>query len=388
MSRPPRPARPVLPPKQLAGARGELARITFAVLFIGLLLGGTLWVLRPFIGPAIWATMVVVATWPVMQRIQRTLFGRRHLAVAVMTLLLLLLFVVPLTLAIATIVLNADRLVDWARLASAYHLPDVPPPWLVNLPMVGTAIQTGWEHATELGLTDLLPRLTPYAGDLTRWFVAQIGSVGFLLLQFLITVVIAGVMYAAGEDAAGLVRRFARRLGGERGASVVDLAGGAIRGVALGVGVTAVVQAVLGGLGLLLAGVPVAGLLAALMFMLCIAQIGPVPVLLPAALWAFWSGRPAAGVGLLVLTGVVTTLDNVLRPLLIRMGADLPLLLIFSGVIGGLLAFGLVGIFVGPVVLAVAYTLLEAWMADGEPEPVPEPAAAPATQPAPPPAEA
>ena len=346
--------------------RGDLARITFGVLFLVALLGTALWVLRPFIGPAIWATMVVVATWPLMLRLQRRLFNRRGLAVAVMTLLLLLLFVVPLSLAIVTIVGNADQLIEWAKVASDFHLPAAPPAWLIDLPMVGDLMERGWHEASALGLHDLLPKLSPYAGDVTRWFVAQVGSVGFLLLQFLMTVVIAAVMYAGGEEAADLVRRFARRLGGERGAGVVDLAGGAIRGVALGVGGTAIVQAVISGLGLVVAGVPVAGLLTALTFMLCIAQIGPVLVLVPAAVWAFWADHTFGGVVLVVVTVVVTTLDNVLRPVLIRLGAELPLLLIFSGVIGGLLAFGLVGIFIGPVVLAVAYTLLEAWMADGE----------------------
>jgi predicted PurR-regulated permease PerM len=174
------------------------------------------------------------------------------------------------------------------------------------------------------------------------------------------------VMYSTGEEAAEMVRRFATRLAGERGAGVVTLAAGAIRGVALGVGVTALVQAVLGGIGLAIAGVPFASLLTALMFMLCIAQIGPLLVLVPAAVWAFADDRTGWGIFLLVVGVVVATLDNVLRPLLIRMGADLPLLLIFSGVIGGLFAFGLVGIFVGPVVLAVAYTLMEAWISDGE----------------------
>ncbi len=359
--------------------RGELARTVFGVIFLVALLGTSLWVVRPFIGPAIWATMVVVASWPLMLKVQHHLFNRRSLAVAVMTLLLLLLFVVPLALAIVTIVGNADQLIEWAKAAASFHLPAAPPAWLADLPMVGGLLQRGWHQATALGMQDLLPKLTPYAGDVTRWFVAQVGSVGFLLLQFLLTVVIAGVMYAGGEEAADLVRRFARRLGGERGAGVVDLAGGAIRGVALGVGGTAIVQAVVSGLGLLIAGVPVAGLLTALTFMLCIAQIGPVLVLVPATVWAFWSDNTVGGVLLIVVTVVVTTLDNVLRPLLIRVGADLPLLLIFSGVIGGLLAFGLVGIFIGPVVLAVAYTLLEAWMADGEELPAPQAeAAAPA----------
>jgi predicted PurR-regulated permease PerM len=134
--------------------------------------------------------------------------------------------------------------------------------------------------------------------------------------------------------------------------------------VALGVGVTALVQALLGGLGMAMAGVPFAGLLTAVMFMLCIAQVGPMPVLLGAAGWAFWDGSTGWAVFLVVWALVVGTLDNFLRPVLIKMGADLPLLLIFAGVIGGLFAFGLVGIFVGPVVLAVGYTLLEAWMGD------------------------
>lgn len=344
----------------------DLARITFGVIVIGVLLGAVLWILKPFIGPTIWATMVVVATWPVMLRLQALLFNRRALAVTAMTLLLLLLFVVPLTLAIVTIAGNADQLAGWAKLAAEYHLPDNPPDWVVQLPLVGGLIASAWEQATALGLRDLLPRLSPYAGGLTRWFVDQVGNIGFLLLQFLLTVVIAAVLYSTGEVAAHLVRRFARRLGGERGAEVVLLAGGAIRGVALGVGVTALVQAVLSGIALALAGVPFAGLLTAVIFMFCIAQVGPIPVLVPAVVWAFWSDSTGWGIFLIVATVLIANLDNVLRPVLIRMGADLSLLLIFGGVIGGLVAFGLVGIFVGPVVLAVAWKLLEAWMDDGE----------------------
>ncbi len=340
----------------------DFARTTFLVLFIGVLLASSLWILRPFLGPAIWAVMVVVPTWPLMLRMERLLWRRRSLAVAVMSLLLLLLFVVPLSMAIVTIVGNADRMLEWAKLATEYRLPDDPPAWLLQLPMVGSWILRVWQQAADLGLRDLAPKLSPYAGGLTKWFVAEVGSVGVLMLQFLLTVLIAAVLYSTGEKTADLVRRFARRLGGERGCSAVDLAGNAIRGVALGVGVTAVVQAVLGGLGLALAGVPFAGLLTAVMFMLSLAQVGPVPVLLAAAVWAFMGDQIGWGIALVVWGTVLGTIDNFLRPLLIRMGADLPLLLIFAGVIGGMFAFGLVGIFVGPVLLAVSYTLLESWM--------------------------
>ena len=347
----------------------DQTRTTFSVLFMALLIGASLWVLRPFLGPAIWATMVVVATWPLMLRVQALLGGRRGLAVTVMTLALLLLFVVPLTLAIGTIFVNVDVISDWIRAVSTWRPPDLPPDWLRRLPVVGSAIDRAWEQAAALGLRDLLPKLTPYAGNVTKWVLAEVGSIGFLMLQFLMTVGIAAVMYTLGEEMAAFARRFAARLGGERGMGAVKLAGDAIRGVALGVGVTAVVQSVLGGAGLAMAGVPFAGLLTALMFMLCIAQIGPVLVLLPAAVWTLWSGDTGWGVFLVVWAIVVGTLDNVLRPALIRRGADLSLLLIFAGVIGGLLAFGLVGLFVGPVVLAVALTLLEAWIDDGQAPP-------------------
>jgi hypothetical protein len=157
------------------------------------------------------------------------------------------------------------------------------------------------------------------------------------------------------------------------GENAIILAGQAIRGVALGVGVTAIVQTVLGGIGLAVAGVPFASLLSAVMLMLCIAQVGPMLVLLPAVGWMYWTGDTGWATFLLVWSLIVGSLDNFLRPMLIKRGADLPLLLIFAGVIGGMLGFGLIGIFVGPVVLAVTYTLMLAWIEDAlgkdEPEP-------------------
>ena len=126
----------------------------------------------------------------------------------------------------------------------------------------------------------------------------------------------------------------------------------------------AVVQTLLAALGLVVAGVPFAGFLSAVILLLCIAQLGPALILFPAVGWMFWTEQNAWGTALLIWSVVVTLLDNFLRPVLIKKGADLPLLLIFAGVIGGLLGFGLIGLFVGPVVLAVTYTLLEAWIED------------------------
>ena len=156
-----------------------------------------------------------------------------------------------------------------------------------------------------------------------------------MIVQFLLTVIIAAILYSGGEPAADAVRRFSRRLAGQQGDDVTVLAARAIRGVALGVVGTALIQSVLGGIGLAVSGVPAAAVLTAIMFILCIAQLGPVLVLVPAVIWLYWSGQTLWGTVLLAFTIVAATLDNFLRPYLIKKGADLPLLLIFAGVIGG-----------------------------------------------------
>ena len=355
----------------------DIVRTTLGVLFIGLLIVSCLWILRPFIAATIWATMLVVATWPVLLWFERRLWRRRSLAVVVMSLLMLLLFVVPLMLAIGTIVSHSDILLGKAKELAGSPLPH-PPAWVAGLPLVGEKLAGMWEDAIAAGASGLLAHLAPYADDIFKWSVTQAGGVGFLFVQFLLTVGISALMYASGETAAAAVRRFGTRLAGVHGGNAVVLAGQAIRSVALGVGVTAVVQAGLGGIGLAIAGVPFAGLLTAVMLLMCIAQIGPSLVLFPAVAWVYWSGETGWGTFLLVWSLVVATMDNVLRPALIKRGADLPFVLIFAGVIGGLLAFGLVGIFVGPVLLAVAYTLLGSWVGDGF-----APSAASAAKPAP-----
>ena len=342
----------------------DLVRTTLGVLFIGALIAAAFWILRPFIGATIWATMLVVATWPVMKWFEARLWGRRSLAVLVMTLLMLMLFMVPLMVAIATIVGHLDDIVSQAKTFAAAQIPQ-PPQWVGSLPFVGEKIVQVWEQAISGGPSGLVARLTPYADDIAKWFVSQAGSVGSIFLQFLLTVIVSALMYAGGESAALAVHRFGRRLAGIAGDNVVTLAGQAIRAVALGVGVTALVQSGLGGIALAIAGVPFAGLLAAVMLLLCIAQLGPGLVMFPAVAWLYWSDQSGWGTFLLVCSIVVVTMDNFLRPALIKRGADLPILLIFAGVIGGLLAFGLVGIFVGPVMLAVVYTLLDSWVGDG-----------------------
>jgi len=348
----------------------DLARTMLQVAFIGVLAAGCFWILRPFLLPMIWATAIVVATWPLMLRLQAYLGGRRGLAVTVMTLGLLLVLLVPLAFAIAAIAQNADRMVGWANSLAGFSVPP-PPDWVARLPLVGATIATQWQQVAGIGTGGISARLAPYASTIVRWFVGQVGNVGIMLVQFLLTVVVAAVLYASGETAASGVRRFARRLAGARAESVLRLAAQAVRAVALGVVVTALVQAILGGIGLAICGVPFAGVLIAVMLILGIAQLGPGFVLIPAVVWLYWKGDSTWGTVLLLWSLLVLGLDNFLRPMLIKRGADLPLLLIFTGVIGGLVAFNIIGLFIGPVLLAVGYTLLTDWVAKGEEETAP-----------------
>jgi predicted PurR-regulated permease PerM len=315
--------------------------------------------------------MVVVATWPVLLRVQGWLWGRRWLAVAVMTCLLLLVLVVPLSLAIGTIVANVDVITGWAGALSTVKL-SAPPGWVESLPFVGKRAAQAWGDLAASGQEDLAKKLAPYAAGLVRWFVEQLGSFGMMTIQFLLTVIIAAVFFATGETVAEGVRRFGRRLAGVHGENAVVLAGQAIRGVALGVVVTAFVQATLGGIGLAVAGVPFAAVLTAIMFLLAVARIGPGPVMVAAVIWLYWTGSPGWATALVVWTILVGPLvKNVLGPILMKKGAHLPLLLVLPGVLGGLIAFGLVGIFIGPMVLAVSYRLLEAWVCEELAEPLP-----------------
>ena len=357
----------------MSAIRRDLARNTPAIACIAGLVGLSLWVLRPFLAATVWAAMIVVATWPPFVALQRHLGGRRGPAIAVMSLAMLLLLVLPLWLAVDTIFEHSGQLTAAGRALAENGLPP-PPAWVAGLPLAGDRLAAAWTQLAAGGPSGLAGKLTPYAADAGGWLLAQAGGLGGMLVQFVLVVGIAAILYAGGEDAGRLVRRFGRRLAGPRGENSVVLAGQAIRGVALGVGVTALVQTLLGGLGLAVAGVPFASLLSALLLMLCIAQVGPLAVLLPAAGWLYWGGETGSAAFLFVWSLIVGSIDNFLRPVLIRRGADLPLLLIFAGVIGGMLGFGLIGLFVGPVVLAVTWTLLLAWIEDalGPDEPATE----------------
>lgn len=358
----------------------NLPRTLMATLALAALLLGSAWVMQPFLLPGIWAVTIVVATWPILRGLQARFGGRRAPAVVVMALVLLMIVIVPVYLAISTVIDQSDRLGALIESLRVFRVPP-PPAWLSSLPF-GPRITARWAELAQTDRGELAVKLEPYILSVMRWFGARVGSFGTLLVHFLVTLIISTILYAKGEVAARGVRLFFRRLAGDRGDSAVVLAGQSIRAVALGVIVTAVLQTVVSGLGMAIAGIPRAGLLTAVVFLLCIAQLGPFLVMVPGVIWLYASGSPGWGTFFLLWTLVTITMDNVIRPWLITRGANLPMLLIFAGVIGGLLGFGVIGLFIGPVVLAVSYTLLAAWVTEEEVPLVPLPAPAPAPTPA------
>jgi predicted PurR-regulated permease PerM len=331
---------------------------------LGALIATSFWIVRPFLVALIWAATIAIATWPLLLRAQSWLSGKRSLAVGLMTIVLLLILVVPLYFAITTITGNLEQIANWSTsLVNLIH--SQPPAWVEALPLVGARIATRWREVGAASQQEILTHLAPFARSAAPWILSQVGNVGLLSVQFLLTVIIAAILYANGETAARGVELFASRLIGVEGEKAVHLAAQAVRGVALGIVVTAIVQSLFAGIGLLIVGVPFALLLTIVMFILAVAQIGPAPVLIGAVIWVYWRSGGVWGTGLLIWAVFCASIDNFLRPVLIKRGADLPLLLIFAGVVGGLIAFGIIGLFIGPVVLAVAYTLLVDWVSQG-----------------------
>ncbi len=343
----------------------DLTRTTLKVLFICLLIVAGFWIIRPFLTPLIWAAIIAVATWPAMLKVQVLLRGKRWAAVTVMSLGLLMLLVVPLLLAVTSFVDNSDKIMGWIKTLSSQSITN-PPPWLENIPGVGSWLADKWRYAASSSSQELSARLAPYVKKAVSWFISEAGGLGVMILNFLITVIITAVLYAQGETAARVAFSLARRLAGVHGENTLVLAAKSVRGVALGVVLTALIQTAIAGTGLAIAGIPAYGFLTGIIFMLCIAQLGPILVLVPSVIWMYWSGQPLLGTVLVIFSLVASTIDNFIRPILIRKGANLPLLLIFAGVIGGLVAFGIIGLFIGPVVLAVIYTLLQAWVDESD----------------------
>lgn len=346
------------------GAATQLVERALLLALVGGLMLGIVLVLRPFATAIMFGAILAIASWPLRQHlVGRGL--RPGLAAGLLLLLMLVLLVVPLLLIAPGVVASIEGGVLEARDLVA-RAPREPPDWLRNLPLAGEWLAHGWEQIAG-AQGNLLPLLAPYATQLRGVALGVASGLVESAVQILLSLAAAAMLWSSGDAIQAALAHAAGRLGGETARRSLETAAGAVRSVAYGVVGTSVLQAVLQGIGLAIAGVPNAVLLGFLTLIFSISQIlGPLVIVtwLGAAWWLFDQGSTAWAVfmlawGVLLVSGS----DNVVRPLLIRRGVRMPLSLIILGVFGGFVAFGFLGLFIGPTLLAVAFVLLEAWRA-------------------------
>ncbi|MFI5372479.1 MAG: AI-2E family transporter [Candidatus Eisenbacteria bacterium] len=343
----------------------DLARTVMAVLFILGLIAGCLWILRPFLTAIICATTIAIATWPMLEGLARRWGGRRGLAITAMMAALLIAFLAPVYFGTVAAVQSVGALMTWVHDLPNRTMPALPE-WLARLPIAGARIQSAWADLTAGGGEGVRARLSEHTDEILGWLVVHVGNLAGMLVQVLVTLGITGLLYVRGNNVSAALLRFARCLAGNHGEQAARLAASATRGVALGVVLTPLIQSILAGIGMATAGIPHFGLIAVGVLVSCLAQAGPLPVLALPVIWLFTRGATLPASGLLAWALVVHVTGPVVRPLLIKRGVDLSLALILSGVIGGVVAFGMVGLFIGPVMLAVATTLLQRWMDESD----------------------
>jgi len=328
-------------------------------------------VVRPFIQPALWGIILAIALQHAYVRIRAAMGGRSAPAAASLVLAILLVLIVPSVMLTTSLVETAT---DLAAELQGGGL-DIPPPpaSVADWPIVGDQVHAFWATASR-SLATALAQIETQLKEVGLWLLGAMASTGIGIVMFALSVVIAGVLLSYGDQAAEAARGIARRLALERGDELVDLTASTVQSVTRGILGVALIQSIAAGVGMLAAGVPGAGLWALGVLLLAVVQIPTLLLLGPVAVYVFYTSSTVVAVAFLVWALVVGASDNVLKPMLLGRGTDTPMLVIFMGAIGGFILNGIIGLFVGAVVLAVSYTLFTAWLADAPGE-ADEPAA-------------
>jgi predicted PurR-regulated permease PerM len=333
--------------------------LVIRLIVVGLFAYFSLTLLAPFGIMIIWAVILAVALYPAYASLRKLLGGRGGLAAILITLLGLGIIVVPLGAVTVNVAETTLELVaDFENQTVAVPRP---PEAVRDWPVIGEKVHAAWSLASS-NLEAAVRRFGPPLLHATGAIVGKIAGVGFGMLGFAVSVLIAGFLFVPGPRLADVIKTFARRIAADRGATFVDLAGATIRNISRGVIGVALLQALLVGLILTLFDVPAAGVIAFLVLIFCIVQVGPVPALLPVIIWA-WATKDTGPALLLTLLLVpIAVIDNVLKPILMARGLSTPMLVILLGVIGGTVSYGLIGLFLGPILLGIFYELLMEWV--------------------------
>jgi predicted PurR-regulated permease PerM len=336
-------------------------------MLIGGVAVGCIAVLYPFFSALLWAGILVFTTWPVHEWLRARLHLRRSFAALVMVGLTAVILVLPIALAAPS---GGDDVTHLRRAIEAWLRGGLPsaPDWLRDVALVGPSLSDLWDHwAADIGA--LLDALRPFFGIVLEGGLSVLLGIANGVVMFLLALFVAFFFYVYGEPIAERLQLILRRVAGDQADRLIEVTGSTVRGVVYGIVGTAVVQGILTTFGLWLSGVPRPLLLGAIAGLLSVLPIGAPVIWIPAALWLLGTGHIAWGVFLGVY-GVfaVSGADSIIRPWFIARGAHLPFMLTILGVLGGALAFGLLGIFLGPVLLGVGFTLVNEWVKHGETE--------------------
>ncbi|HEX5217976.1 MAG TPA: AI-2E family transporter [Verrucomicrobiae bacterium] len=340
--------------------RSRLERNLVWILLVVLLLG-CLMVMRPFISALLWAVVLSFSVWPLHSRLLALVRGRRTLAASLMTLAMVLVMLVPFVIVGTTLAQNIKELSaatrNWLEAG-----PPAAPAWLAKVPVIGASAVEKWNTLAG-DSASLINEAKQFIEPVSAWLLKAGLKLGSGIFELALSILITFFFLRDGISLADRLKTGVSRIAGEQGKHLLGVAGGTVRGVVYGILGTALVQAVIAGIGFLIAGVPGASLLALMTFFLSVVPVGPPMIWIPAALWLFHQDHTGWGIFMLIWGMGVSSVDNVVKPWIISQGSAMPFLLIFFGVIGGALAFGFIGVFIGPTLLAVSYRLFEEWIA-------------------------
>jgi predicted PurR-regulated permease PerM len=343
---------------------GVWAERVVGLLVFGVIILACFWIAWPLMGILAWGALIAVALHPLCHSLASAIGDRPKTATLLIVLILLILVIVPLSYLPGSFDRATDATAGLTNNWTELKLPP-PPSWIASFPLLGSTIGAKWGAAAEAS-QNVMVSLKPYLGPALQWLAAFGASLGLAIVQMLLSIILAGVFLATQGSTTSTFRTIGRRLGGATGESLVDVAVRTIRGVVQGVMGTALIQSVLSGITFVIAGVPFAILLSVFSFGTAMLQVGTWLAWIPAAVWLSYQGQTGWAIFITVTGIIINILDNVIKPLLIGRGAGSPIWIIFIGVIGGVLTMGIIGIFVGPLVMAIGYSIVTNWLGKDE----------------------
>ena len=340
--------------------------ISIHIGLVALLVAACLLVLSPFVAMVAWGLTIAIAGYPAYCKLQKLLGGRGGWAAVLFTVLLFAVFIVPIVMLSQTLIEGAHGLA--ARLQNGTPTIPPPPPNIAGWPIIGKPLSDLWSLAST-NLSAALGRFAPQLKGVASALVSAAAAVGVGVLQFIVSIVIAGFLLANSSQGARTSRKLAIHLFGDRAEEFETLACATVRSVTMGILGVALIQSLFAGLGFLVVRLPGAGLWALMFLIAAVLQVGG-PALIPFVIYVFATATTAKAVAFLIWCVLVGLMDNVLKPLLLGRGLPVPVLVVFLGAMGGFLAMGIIGLFVGPIILSVGYKLFLAWLDEGT-EPAP-----------------